>query len=81
MRNTRTLTLKNTYIAEEWHKYGHILDNTEHTRSLKPIRRKKKSDVTRAREAQERRYTSRSNICPIHNMTRAVGTGECPMGD
>lgn len=77
MNNTRRATHQNTWLAEEWHKHGQLLDNTEYTRSKQVYRRKPKSDVTKSREASDRRYQRRSNICTVCFQTKAVGTGVC----
>jgi hypothetical protein len=70
---TRSVCWKNSNIGAEWGKNGKISDNTEYTRSQKGIFTKKKSDETKSKEASERRYQRRSNVCPDCNMLKAVG--------
>lgn len=75
-RNLFNVVYKSTHIAAEVSKLGHVANNTSHHNPsgyfMKP-----KSDETRAREASEKRYMRRSNICPTCHMAKPVGTGEC----
>ena len=75
--NFRRAMFQNSYLFEEAAKHGKFLNNTEHTRSQQPIFTKKKGIETKAREASERRYTRRSNICTKCNMTKPMGMKEC----
>jgi hypothetical protein len=64
-------------LFDEVAKHGQFLNNTEYTRSQQPYFSKKKSVETRAREAQEKRATSRKNICSTCHMAMPLGTKEC----
>jgi hypothetical protein len=77
MINTSRVVRQSTVLAAEWGKYGKLQDNTEYTRSQKGHFAKKKSDETKAKEASERRYTNRSNVCTRCHMAMPVGTGTC----
>lgn len=79
MKATRDVTQNNSNIAHEWYKNGRISDNTQYTRdeAAKRIRIKPKSPETRSKEAQERRYQNRKNVCSNCFELKAVGSGTC----
>lgn len=70
---TRGVIFNNPRIADEFIKYGTITPK----KGAPVFRRKPKSDATKAREASERRYTRRSNICGSCHMAKPVGSGVC----
>jgi len=83
MKNTTYVTRNNSNLAEEWHKNGRLLDNTQHTRDQAAanavFRRKPKSAATRLRDHVTTQYTRRSNICPTHFLAQSIKSGLCPM--
>jgi hypothetical protein len=78
-KNTRAVMYNNRYIFDEVARYGQIKDSSAKFNTPPVFRRKAASPETRAAKAQEKRYTKRSNLCPIHNMTKSLGTNLCPM--
>jgi hypothetical protein len=76
-RNTVNVAYKNSAIMYELEKYGRLKDSRASDQATGGFRRKAKSDETRAKEASERRYNRRSNICGTCFQAKAVGTGEC----
>ena len=72
MKATLGVIYTNSHIAEEFYKYGRVVNKKPEGFFMKP-----KSEETKAREAADRRYLKRSNICSECHMTKAVGTGTC----
>lgn len=75
MKSTIAVCRTNYAIANDY--YRERYNNTQATRDATPIFTKKKSDVTLAYEASERRYVSRTNVCGTCNMLVPVGTKVC----
>lgn len=77
-RNTSRVARQNRFIEDEIVKYGELKDSRSKFQSEPVFRRKAKSPTTRAKEASEKRYTKRSNICPVCHMTKSMaGTCDC----
>jgi hypothetical protein len=76
-RNTMNVVHKNNYLYDELVKYGELKDSRARFAPSQGFKRKPKSDETRAKEASERRYQNRKNVCGTCFQLKSVGTGEC----